>query len=483
MARDTARSTAFDMGRPTGKTVGWRPGVSGPRVGLAVGWAALLGVALVLLAGRGNAQGLLTVQQVQDEAAKLDQWRASIDVFAPNSSRQTMSLFTLAGPGGTPLLSALLDQSVSLEASNLTISLQDAGTLRRDPAAPQQRGMVLSRQTAANLALVARSAESWIVVDGNPDGQGYRELVDNSLEGAGARTLSGAALETLATQNAVYGLEDQHLARVFPLTVQARACETRPCADGSAGYATKLFIERDTAPGTYLFSMKAFDVTDGSMRELPGEYLGRFTATVQNGVLQAGSLQVTADTLGRGDVAIVRPAEAGASRVPVARVFSGGPTSASFNWASDVLAGTLLQSTSGACVRDAYAACLLGAADAEGYGSRLHTAVRMWDFSNPSGRGVLYPGRVMSFKGQRAESFKSVFYESFDPGNFEVGIKAVDACIPALGNRMWVFVGWLTNAETELTITDTISGAVKSYYNPKNNVPVSITDTSAFNCN
>jgi hypothetical protein len=43
----------------------------------------------------------------------------------------------------------------------------------------------------------------------------------------------------------------------------------------------------------------------------------------------------------------------------------------------------------------------------------------------------------------RAESDQSAFLWFFDPSNFEMGLKMLDAC--TLNNHFWVFISGLTN--------------------------------------
>jgi len=66
----------------------------------------------------------------------------------------------------------------------------------------------------------------------------------------------------------------------------------------------------------------------------------------------------------------------------------------------------------------------------------------------------------------------------FDPANVEVTIKVLNGC--GLNNRYWVFAGGLTNVEVTLTVTDTVTGAVKTYGNPQGRNFRPVLDTSAF---
>jgi hypothetical protein len=123
---------------------------------------------------------------------------------------------------------------------------------------------------------------------------------------------------------------------------------------------------------------------------------------------------------------------------------------------------------SGPCVRGATTACLLG--------GRFEVKVG-WETETGTGSAS-----VMGFGGQRAESDESVFWYFFDPANFEMGVKVLNACVPALGNRFWVFVSGLTNQGFTVSVRDTQSGALRIYANPLGLYPQTVGDTDAFPC-
>jgi hypothetical protein len=122
----------------------------------------------------------------------------------------------------------------------------------------------------------------------------------------------------------------------------------------------------------------------------------------------------------------------------------------------------------GLCLRDADTACLQN--------DRFEVNVT-WDNNDSSGLG-----KIMRFGGQRAENTESAFYYFQSPTNFEMGIKVLNACIPALGNKFWVFISGLTDQGWQLTIRDTQNGAAKTYSNPRENLSRTFADTGAFNC-
>ena len=68
----------------------------------------------------------------------------------------------------------------------------------------------------------------------------------------------------------------------------------------------------------------------------------------------------------------------------------------------------------------------------------------------------------------------------FDAANVEAVVKVLDACSFPGAPRYWVFAAGLTNVEVVLTVTDTRTGAVKTYSNPLNRAFQPVQDTAAF---
>lgn len=60
------------------------------------------------------------------------------------------------------------------------------------------------------------------------------------------------------------------------------------------------------------------------------------------------------------------------------------------------------------------------------------------------------------------------FFWFFNPANVELVVKVLDGT--ANNGRFWVFFGALTNVAYELTVTDTMTGAQKTYFNDQGNV-------------
>jgi hypothetical protein len=66
----------------------------------------------------------------------------------------------------------------------------------------------------------------------------------------------------------------------------------------------------------------------------------------------------------------------------------------------------------------------------------------------------------------------------FDPSNVEAVVKVLNGC--SFNSRYWVFAGGLTNVRTVVTVTDTETGATRTYINPQSTAFRPIQDTGAF---
>ena len=126
------------------------------------------------------------------------------------------------------------------------------------------------------------------------------------------------------------------------------------------------------------------------------------------------------------------------------------------------------------CARDASTACLLS--------GRFRITGTMRDFADPPG---IYPIRVMSFPGGRAESTQAAFFQSFKVGNFELGVKMVNACSLPANNPLrayWTFYGGLTNAESQLVVTQVTTGRADEWSNLGGTFPTAEGRTATFAC-
>jgi hypothetical protein len=121
------------------------------------------------------------------------------------------------------------------------------------------------------------------------------------------------------------------------------------------------------------------------------------------------------------------------------------------------------------CVPDDYTACLVN--------GRFEVAADWRTDPDTAGRA-----QVMYFGGQRAETDQSVLWWYFAPANFEMGVKVLEACVPSLGYKYWVFIGGLTNQGWTVHVRDTRTGATKTYTNPVGHLSQTFADTVAFDC-
>ena len=70
------------------------------------------------------------------------------------------------------------------------------------------------------------------------------------------------------------------------------------------------------------------------------------------------------------------------------------------------------------------------------------------------------------------------YFWFFNQENVELTIKVLNGC--SVNNRYWVFVSGLTNVEVNLTVTDTVTGQVKTYTSPEGKTFETKLDTNAF---
>jgi hypothetical protein len=101
---------------------------------------------------------------------------------------------------------------------------------------------------------------------------------------------------------------------------------------------------------------------------------------------------------------------------------------------------------------------------------RFTVEVEWRDFDGNTGSG-----RLVS---NAPPSNDSGLFWFFDPTNWELMVKVLDAC--TFADRFWVFAAATTNVEYTLTVTDTLSGEVRTYANPLGVNAAAVTDTTAF---
>jgi hypothetical protein len=114
-----------------------------------------------------------------------------------------------------------------------------------------------------------------------------------------------------------------------------------------------------------------------------------------------------------------------------------------------------------ACIPSPTAVCL---------GNRFKVEVT-FDATPNNGTG---PGNVV------LESSESVKFTFFNPANIEMILKVLDGC--GLNSKWWVFAGGLTNVGVTIKVTDTATGASKTYTSAKGKLFQTFADTSAFSC-
>ncbi len=135
--------------------------------------------------------------------------------------------------------------------------------------------------------------------------------------------------------------------------------------------------------------------------------------------------------------------------------------------AAAALASALLLASPGAasaaeaapCIPDATSLCLNQ--------SRFKVQVT-WSVPSQGTSGI---GNGVALTGDTGE------FWFFSANNIELVVKVVDG--RAFNNKFWVFYGALSNVQYTITVTDTTSGAIKTYVNPNGNL-ASVADVTAF---
>jgi hypothetical protein len=112
------------------------------------------------------------------------------------------------------------------------------------------------------------------------------------------------------------------------------------------------------------------------------------------------------------------------------------------------------------CLPDAATLCLNGA--------RFQVTANWRTSDGTTGRG-----QAVSLTDE------SGYFWFFGPDNVEVTVKALNACTQPTP-RYWVFASGMTDVQVDLIVTDTKTGAVKTYSNPLGRPFQPIQDTGAF---
>jgi hypothetical protein len=125
---------------------------------------------------------------------------------------------------------------------------------------------------------------------------------------------------------------------------------------------------------------------------------------------------------------------------------------------SNIVRADIASSTG--CLPDATTLCLNG--------GRFQTTVQWRTSDGKSGRGQAIP-----LTGD------SGYFWFFGPENVEMTVKVLNACSTSTP-RYWVFASGMTDVGVDLTVTDTKTGAVKTYSNPLGRPFQAVQDTNAF---
>ncbi len=114
----------------------------------------------------------------------------------------------------------------------------------------------------------------------------------------------------------------------------------------------------------------------------------------------------------------------------------------------------------GSCSSDAQTLCLLH--------SRYQVRVRWWTGDGESGAGSVV----------HAGTDESGLFWFFAPSNWEVLVKVLDGS--AENGHVWVYGASTTDVGYVVSVTDTLTAAVKEYRNEPGHVAPAITDMGAF---
>ncbi len=140
------------------------------------------------------------------------------------------------------------------------------------------------------------------------------------------------------------------------------------------------------------------------------------------------------------------------------RAYAAYPTSAAGEL--DVVVQRIdFPSATGTCQASSTALCLTGGR------FRVETT---WETSNGN-QGL---GKAVNLTDQTG------YFWFFGADNVEVVVKVLDGC--PVNNRKWVFLSGLTDVRVVTTVTDTKTGAIKTYENPQGRPFRLVPDTSAF---
>jgi hypothetical protein len=90
------------------------------------------------------------------------------------------------------------------------------------------------------------------------------------------------------------------------------------------------------------------------------------------------------------------------------------------------------------------------------------------------------PGQGSGPAGAVLDSRLSAGFTFFGPADIEMMVKVVDSC--ATNGMWWLFAGGMTDAGVAIKVTDTATGAVKTYANARGHLFKTVVDKAAFSC-
>lgn len=212
---------------------------------------------------------------------------------------------------------------------------------------------------------------------------------------------------------------------------------------GTAGQTVTIDLT-SAAFDTYLYLLDPTPVAVASNDDVLGTTNSRIVFTLtRTGTWTVGATSLGANQLGAYSVAI--QCSAGAAPTPTPPVVPP-PTPTP---------------VAGSCVSNATTLCVNG--------GRFRVQATFATAQGQSGAATAVP-----------ETSDTGMFWFFSSNNIEAIVKVVNGC--SFNQRFWVFAGGLTNVSVTLTVTDTVTGVVRTYTNPQGTPFAPIQDTNAFLC-
>ena len=301
------------------------------------------------------------------------------------------------------------------------------------------------------------------VIPEAPSGLDAREItqgtvdldwMDNAANETGfeiERRIGGGSFQQIATVGAnVSSYQDTAVEPATSYSYRVRASN----AAGVSGYSNVASTTTAVATAPSELTAEALSDseiqlgwTDNSLDETGFEIEMR-SGTDEFGLVQSLPAGTTATTITGLD-------EATAYTFRVRATTPGEPTP----YSNEATATTFLSDTT-TCIAGPTTRCLGG--------GRFQVEIEWRDFAGGTGAG----------SDTGLQSGDSALFYFFDPDNWEMLVKVLDGC--DLTGHFWVFAAATTDVEYTLTVTDTVSGFVRTYENALGTASPAITDTAAF---